>query len=657
MGSAAAGVLKTAAVPPQSITGGGKSAKSAAFAATTAPAPKTRPTVPHGNRPGDPAPQRNRVAEPQGTSAAMEDNKSAPRQVPRGVAIQSTRQEVTSRGARFDAEQERAQRRRQYEALLGRSAPVSHTPELLMSAVDATFLPANGASAPAPVVKPGLKPPGVRMSMQASAPQQEKVLVRKVPAVQGNPARASTRQPAGPGDGCPAPQPQRGKVASPAFKLAASGTAAGNGSRTARGRPDASSVAADARTPRVRTPGVPFNAMEHCGGLKEGQSGMAAATCTAASEEPFDTQQLGFLAIDEGAKQAEAGRDAEESSTPKHPNDLSWLVDTSPQTSLAATPGALTAVHNVFAEASGFGFGAAQEDGTEPDFHVFGASPCEPQLRLVASPSALCEGGEPTGPFGACQGDATAVVRKQPTFAVAHPVGLPPTGLAPGGMIANAVPSSVFSIRSVQQLTPGPGVYKFTAAAANRVKATTNGTNNSDATLPQAKLRFSWDPAATGATTGQPGVYACPSPGIADSFLGFGTVTTQETTPVSIPDAAGFCVVSEIGGRLEGVGALGDAENTLDQDLGVEVPIPMQCTSPNTPTPDAYGALGSSAVPVDQGVVIFGGGSSGMGRAGRVVQDSFDALRISSMSSWPMLRDREPADAKGSERVMGRNRT
>ncbi|GIL54331.1 hypothetical protein Vafri_9907 [Volvox africanus] len=648
MGSAAAGVPKTAAVPPQPITGAGKFAKSAAFAPTTAPAPKARPTVPHGNRPGDAAPQRNRVAEPQGTGAAVEDNKSAPRLVPRGgtvAAAQSTRQEIPSRGARFDAEQERAQRRRQYEALLGRSAPVSHGPEFLISALDAAAMlapSANGASAPAPAVKPGMKPPGVRMSVQASAPQQEKALVRKAPAVQGNPARASTRQPAGLGDGCPAPQPQRGKVASPAFKLAASGTPAGNGSRTARGRPDASSAAADARTPRVRTP---FTAKEHCSGLKEGKPAMAAATCTAASEEPSDTQQVGFfLAIDEAATQVEAGRDAEESSTPTRPKDLSWLVDASPQTSLAATPGALTAVHNVFAEASGFGFGAAQEDGTEPNFHVFGASPGEPQLQLTTSPSVLCEGGEPTCPFGACQGDATAVVRKQPTFAVAHPVGLPPTGLAPGGMIANAVPSSVFSIRSVQQLTPGPGVYKFTAAAANRVKASTNGTNNSDAALPQAKLRFSWDPAATGATPGQPGVYACPSPGMADSFLGFGTVTTQEATPVSIPDAAGFCVVTEVGGRLESVGALGDAENTLDQDLGVEVPIPMQCTSPNTPAPDAYAALGSSAGAAEQGVVMFGGGSGGMGRAGRVVQDSFDALRISSMSSWPMMRDREPAD-------------
>ncbi|GIL74112.1 hypothetical protein Vretimale_4938 [Volvox reticuliferus] len=652
----AAGALKTAAAPLQAITGAGKLAKSAAFAATTAPAPKARPTVPHGNRQGDAAPQRNRVAEPQVPGAAVEDNKSVQRQVPRGgtvTAVQPTRQEVPSRSARLDAEQERAQRRRQYEALLGRSGPVSHvSQELGVSAVDATAIlapPANGASAPAPAVKPAVKPPGVRMSIQASVPQQEKVLVRKAPVPQANPARASTRQPAGSGDGCPAPQPQRGKVASPAFKQTASGTATGNGSRTARGRPDGSAAAADARTPRVRTPLI---ATEHGSGRKEGQLGMAAATSTAASEEPFDTQHPGsFLAIDEGPKQADAGKDAKESSTPTRPNDLSWLVDTSPQTSLAATPGALNAVHHVFADASSFGFGPAQEDGTEPDasspnFHVFGASPGEPQLQLVASPSALCEGGEPTGPFGGCQGDATAVVRKQPAFAAAHPVGLPPTGLAPGGLGANAVPSSVFSVRSVQQLTPGPGLYKFTAA--NRAKAAMGGANNCDdapAMLPQAKLRFSWDPAATGAIPGQPGVYTCPSPGMADSFLGFGTAAVQEATPVSIPDAAGFCVVTDIGGRLVSVGALGDAENTLDQDLGVEVPIPMQCTSPNTPPSDAYGALGGGAGAVDQGVVMFGGGGGGgMGRAGRVVQDSFDALRISSMSSWPMLRDREPAD-------------
>ncbi|GLC64898.1 hypothetical protein PLESTF_000219300 [Pleodorina starrii] len=706
--AATAGIVKAGAVTAaavQASAGNIKPAKAAAAVATTAAAataaPKAKqPALRGSGGPGDATQHPSRAPEPPGPAAAAEDRRTAARQAPRGsTGAAGARPEPLARGAGHDPEQERAQRRRQYEALLGRSGSASHGQDAATAAV---ALEEAAAAAP-PAGKSAAKPQAAAAGPAASS-QPERAPARKAPVlhhitqpVHGAQPRAAARQ--------PAPQPQRTKPAATTAKHTAAGAAApalaaaagGSGLKASDAAGHQGPISSDAHTGTGSRQATPDTVQ----GLspQDGLPGMPAMAFSTAAPEEVVTAEMGSLTLDDagvqepgadagGAEGSEQGASPQETAeqqgaTPKRPPDLSWLMDASPSASLAVTPGALAPINGFGIDARGFGFGELSADGsasgrvdTAPStgFLGFGASAGDVQPQLV--PATTCTLEDPgidvmadDAAFGAGPGDATVVVNKQLPPLAAHPMGLPPTGLAPGGFgsggTAAAVPSSTFSNKTlgVGLLTPGPGQAKLPGPATNRAKAA----GPAPAALRQAKLRFSWDPTANPVVAVQPGTYACPTPGMAaDSFMGFGATAAvgHEATPTSLPNpllGGGFgaggldphrnhTAAGGLGCRPDGIAvgalSLGDVDAAMDQELSAEVPVPVQCTSPNTPATDAFGGVALGGAAADQGAVpVFGGAAGGLGRAGRAVQDSFDALRISSMSSWPIMRERE------SERV------
>lgn len=153
------------------------------------------------------------------------------------------RQQVPVRGARIDPQQDRAERRRQYEALLCRTGAVSHVQEPAVAVENTAMTAASGDGAMAATGKaPGAKPQGARATVHVSLPQPERLgVIRKAPMPQPGQVRRSgsataggARSPAGATHGEPGPQPQHAKPA-PNAKNAAVPKPAGRASRAAAG--------------------------------------------------------------------------------------------------------------------------------------------------------------------------------------------------------------------------------------------------------------------------------------------------------------------------------------------------------------------------------------------------------------------------------------
>jgi hypothetical protein len=160
----------------------------------------------------------------------------------------------------------------------------------------------------------------------------------------------------------------------------------------------------------------------------------------------------------------------------------------------------------------------------------------------------------------------------------------------------------------------------------------------------------------------------------AGSFGGFGSAfaDTQARGAAATAAAAAIAAASS-GSGADGAGlAVDGTDFATDDALAAAVPQPVKCASPDAPAdPFAFappggaagdvaagsafsaaaGAIGASgdgaAAGQDGGVMLFGGGGNvrtvgapggagGPAGASTVMMDSFDALRLSSMSNWPM---------------------
>ncbi|GFR48026.1 hypothetical protein Agub_g9858 [Astrephomene gubernaculifera] len=355
-----------------------------------------------------------------------------------------------------------------------------------------------------------------------------------------------------------------------------------------------------------------------------------------------DQREAGPAKGDSGDQDAHAPPDAAMETTPKPERpDLSWLVDSSPCASLAATPYGFTDAGN----GQGFSFPVDEPQ----DSNV-------PLDATFANAFGFGGGGESASPaaeqpvFAPCMGDSISLspvgallqnTVSDETDCVPMSVDRPP---APQGVLAGreATPISLRLKPSgeVSMLTPGP-VFQF---AAPPPAASKQGNDGSTPVLfPQPKLRFSWDPTAPGATLPVPGgLYT--SPGMAISGFGsMGSAAAGEATPTSTAAAAGSFGPGKAAGASSG-GPSAQAANSADRDLP-EYLNPVKCASPDAPVHVNFASAGTGAVGggpgagaggvEDGGMVMFGGGWA---RPGRVAQDSYDELRISSVSSWPMLQ-------------------
>ncbi|KAG2489326.1 hypothetical protein HYH03_012158 [Edaphochlamys debaryana] len=359
--------------------------------------------------------------------------------------------------------------------------------------------------------------------------------------------------------------------------------------------------------------------------------------------------ELASPAAEPEPEQGQAAAAAEE---PPHmqPQDLSYLLaDASPYASLAVAPGAFAG----FA-ASPMPFqleGAASAEKDSPMAFGFGPAPGvaggeTPGLK----PAGFAAGG-----FGAAGGMGLGIPMFSPMIGEVRPsTSQFPTPVLFKGVAepaAEAAPGSVASASSggVPVLTPGP-VFQFAAvpnagpkpnaAAPPAAKAPAGGT---PVLFPHAKTRFSWDPTGPGATPPPPGLFAATPglevSGISGLFGGAAAAPHAGTTPGSVGNEGGEAVHGHSPDEQHSGGEAPGFDN------GHGFMLPVKCSSPDAPVFSSFFGLdpmGSTA----GGAAADGG--MGMGRAGRKIEDSFDALRLSSMSAWPKmqpLEDRERAKA------------
>ncbi|KXZ53153.1 hypothetical protein GPECTOR_7g1045 [Gonium pectorale] len=427
-------------------------------------------------------------------------------------------------------------------------------------------------------------------------------------------------------------------------------------------------------------------------GSAEEQCVEGASAATADDEEngpqPVEDNRLSAaleraLALVDHADLAQDGEEAEAparvASTPKQRPDLSWLVDASPYTSMAAPPSAFMMSIDGKAAGPGGAFGAPFGGGSGGGFDVgssidagaclspgpfggqggFGRSPLFGGAPSPMDVQPAAAGG--TIPYFSPINGGAAGSQQHPTpvlFPPRPPVAPGPgPGVGHGGFGGGAPPSTLSSGSSFgMQLTPGPmfhlggaqapqdlGGNGVTFRAPNAAGAAGGGT---PVLFKQNKLRFSWDPAGKGGATPPPvGLVPVATPGMALSgvsdmlMLGAATAAAGGSTPIS-REVAG-CSNATFGGSSLDLALV--SEDAAEADVA-GLPVPQQCASPDKGPfgggLSVAGGTGGIAV-ADGGKLVFGGSG---GRA--AYADSYDMLRISSVSHWEALgaRAQPPAD-------------